>query len=72
MKTKVCRKCKKRKRINQFNKMKATKDGLCCWCRACYKNYNATRYQDNRVEFARKSLEKYYIKKAEQEQQDEK
>lgn len=63
-KTKVCKRCGKRKRIGSFNRQRACKDGLAVWCKLCYKEYNAARYQTNRVELAKKGLEKYYARKA--------
>lgn len=37
---KNCSKCKKELKLNQFNKDKYTKDGLCHWCKNCQKEEN--------------------------------
>lgn len=36
-KTKVCAKCKKRKKVKFFNKHRGTKDKLCSWCVSCHR-----------------------------------
>lgn len=41
MKTKFCSRCKQHKPLEAFGKRKATKDGLCCWCRDCDNQYKA-------------------------------
>lgn len=36
---KNCPKCEKEKDVKEFNKSKAEKDGLNCWCRECHAEY---------------------------------
>ena len=42
--TKRCTKCKKRKKIRQFNADSSRKDGLQCWCIKCLRSY----YEENK------------------------
>jgi hypothetical protein len=39
METKKCSKCKKVKNTTEFNKSKARKDNLCCYCKICNRKY---------------------------------
>jgi hypothetical protein len=39
-KTKVCTRCKKRRKIDQFYKDKSMKDGFASWCKPCTKEYD--------------------------------
>lgn len=34
---KYCSSCKTIKEVNEFHKNKATKDGICSWCKHCTK-----------------------------------
>lgn len=43
MKTKVCSKCKQKKRISDFPQNKKYTDGLYCWCKVCTRKYR-TKY----------------------------
>jgi hypothetical protein len=38
--TKVCTRCKKRRKVEQFYKDKYIKDGLSSWCKSCTKAYD--------------------------------
>jgi hypothetical protein len=38
--TKVCTRCKKRRKLDQFYKDKTVKDGHSSWCKACTKEYD--------------------------------
>ena len=44
-KTKVCTKCGRELPLSEFNKDKATKDGLTYWCKLCYKEHNKIWYE---------------------------
>ena len=37
---KTCSKCKQTKRLSEFQKNRAQKDGFSCWCKTCNKVYN--------------------------------
>lgn len=50
-KTKVCTRCKKRRKLDLFYKDKHMKDSLSSWCKACTKDYD-------RAYAARKKAEK--------------
>ena len=39
-KTKVCTRCKKRRKLDLFYKDMHMKDGLSSWCKACTKDYD--------------------------------
>jgi hypothetical protein len=39
-KTKVCTRCKKRRKLDLFYKDKHMKDGLSSWCKSCTKHYD--------------------------------
>jgi ribosomal protein S20 len=39
-KTKVCTRCKKRRKVVEFYKDKHMKDGLSSWCKLCTKEYD--------------------------------
>jgi hypothetical protein len=39
-KTKICTRCKKRRKIDQFYKDKHMKDGFASWCKPCTKEYD--------------------------------
>jgi hypothetical protein len=39
-KTKVCTRCKKRRKLDLFYKDKHVKDGLSSWCKGCTKEYD--------------------------------
>ena len=41
---KICNKCNKNKKNNEFNKRSLSKDGLQAYCKKCYKQYNHNRY----------------------------
>jgi len=42
MKTKICSRCKLEQLISEFYKNNKRKDGLCCYCKNCYKTYQKT------------------------------
>ncbi len=42
---KRCPRCKEEKPAEAFPKSKLRRDGLSVWCRACFKEYNASRYR---------------------------
>lgn len=65
-KTKVCKKCSRRKKVSQFGKQKACKDGLRSWCKKCYDEYNRKYYQVHRVKLLDKSIGRYYNNKEKQ------
>lgn len=39
-KTKVCTRCKRRRKIAQFYKDKSMRDGFASWCRSCTRDYD--------------------------------
>ena len=39
-KTKICTRCKKRKKVAEFYGDKHMKDGLSSWCKPCTKDYD--------------------------------
>jgi hypothetical protein len=39
-KTKVCTRCTKRRKLEQFYKDKSMKDGLTSWCKSCTLDYD--------------------------------
>jgi len=39
-KTKICTRCKKRRKLDLFYKDKHMKDGLSSWCKPCTKEYD--------------------------------
>lgn len=71
MKTKVCRICKKRRRITQFHKNRANKDGYKNICKDCNKIHwdksrHDKKYRDkNRLILNKKSNDYYYEHKQE-------
>ena len=58
--TKICTKCKKRKKLKEFYKDKKTKDGYAYWCKKCCKEYS----QNNKEKLA-KHRKTYYEKNKE-------
>jgi hypothetical protein len=38
--TKVCTRCKKRRKVGQFYRDKHMKDGLSSWCKSCARDYD--------------------------------
>lgn len=42
---KICGKCKEPRPVSMFHKSPLTIDGLCHWCRDCYKVYHKVYYQ---------------------------
>lgn len=38
--TKVCTRCRKRRKVEQFYKDKHQRDGLSSWCKGCTKAYD--------------------------------
>ena len=65
--SKVCKKCDKRKRINQFTKQAITKDGLKPYCTTCVEKYNKKYYQAHRVKLLDRSIGRYYDNKEKQD-----
>lgn len=55
---KRCSKCGQKKPLNKFNKQKASKDGLCAWCRDCSSKYNR-EYARNHQQEGKKRHKKY-------------
>jgi len=59
--TKICIKCKDEKSINDFNKDKLRKDGLCPYCKKCQSEKNKKWRKDNpqkTKDYSKKSREK--------------
>ena len=46
-KTKVCSRCKTRRKVDLFYKDKSTKDGLGTWCKPCERAY-AIEYRERK------------------------
>lgn len=59
--TKLCQKCKLNKLIVEFHRNRATKDGLCSYCKICKSIIDKANYKLYKTERNRKSKE-YYIK----------
>lgn len=57
MEGKVCTKCKEEKSFEEFYKDKQKKDGLCCSCKTCIKEFRQQNEDD-----IRKQSKKYYQK----------
>jgi hypothetical protein len=55
VRTKVCTRCHKRRKVEGFYRDKHTKDGLASWCKACTREYD-------RAYAARKRAEKAQVK----------
>ncbi len=49
-KTKVCSRCKKRRKLDLFYKDKQTKDGLASWCRPCTADYDRAYAERKKAE----------------------
>ncbi len=47
-KTKMCTKCGRELPLSEFNKQKATKDGLIPWCKSCTREYSKIRYETHK------------------------
>lgn len=58
METKICNKCKRELDISCFHKRKRSRDGLCVWCKSCYKQWHKYYYK-NHVEEKRRYGEQY-------------
>ena len=65
--SKICKKCGKRKKINQFDKQSATKDGLRTWCKKCCTEYDKAYYQTHRIKLLDRATKRYYDNKGEQD-----
>jgi len=50
MKTKICTKCGKRKKVSEFWKEKRASDGLNCWCKECCKAQKHEYYLEHQEE----------------------
>ena len=62
MKTKICsnKKClQPKKLLSGFSKNKNTKDGLCCWCKECMRQYKKNYYLKNNKKILKKSKISY-------------
>lgn len=49
-KYKICGKCGRKKKREEFFARKELKDGLFSWCKECLRNYDKKRYLDQRRE----------------------
>lgn len=49
-KTKVCTRCKKRRKLDLFYKDKHMKDGLSSWCKPCTKDYDRAYAERKKAE----------------------
>lgn len=56
MEFKFCPKCKTKKEINLFSKVKTRYDGLCPYCKLCNKKVNAKNYS---IEYHKKYYKKH-------------
>ncbi len=45
--TKTCSACKQEKNVSEFHKRSRAKDGFCCWCKICVKEYGRQYYYEN-------------------------
>lgn len=54
---KICTKCGIEKSLSNFHKNKNYKDGLCCWCKECRKNYQ----DENREKIALQCKKTYQL-----------
>lgn len=50
MKTKICTKCHKRKKIDKFSKNKTCKDNYSTWCKSCNRKYLQSYYKKHKKE----------------------
>jgi hypothetical protein len=61
---KTCSKCKSTKTLNDFNKLKASKDGHQAWCKDCLhayaRQYRKDHPRKNTPEVARRGFLKFY------------
>jgi hypothetical protein len=48
MLTKVCVKCGVEKDVGDYHKRKDRKEGVYSWCKVCFKQYHAQRYESNK------------------------
>jgi len=58
---KTCTKCKTEKELNSFAKYKKAKDGLCSWCKSCWRKYRAERktyYAEQNIKYRLRHKEK--------------
>lgn len=55
---KTCRRCNKTKTYDLFAKRSASKDGYAVWCKQCFAENAAAKYQNDPAERQRKSLNK--------------
>ena len=64
MKTKICYKCHKRKKVIEFYKNKFTKDGYNVWCKKCMKKYLKKYRQKNKnkLKLEKRKYDKIYRK----------
>jgi len=63
MKTKICRKCKKEKKVDEFYKNKSKKDGLSYYCKKCEQAIQKEEHQRNKKRYSRRAKDKYKKKK---------
>ena len=61
---KRCTKCKVEKPFDEFYKDKKAKDGLCCGCKSCQKEYNKSN-KERRKEYAKEYYKEWYQKNKE-------
>ena len=58
MEKKQCTKCKIKKELTEFYKNKSNKDGLCCECKSCQKEYQKVYRKEYHKEYRKKNKEK--------------
>ena len=63
MTTKKCTKCNVEKPLTEFNKNKATKDGLQSWCQKCMSESRSIRYKHKKPPSLQPATWAAYIKK---------
>ena len=62
MKTKICSKCKKRKKLSKFHKNKLMKNRITGWCKKCFQEYK--KINKEKIKAYQKWYNKQYKEKA--------
>lgn len=66
VKTKICSKCKRRRRASSFSKKSSSKDGLAYYCRDCQKAYHVAWSKSDKAVASRRARQKANRKKLKQ------
>lgn len=60
MNTKICRRCGKEKKLEEFPNNSKTKDGKSSWCKSCTKKYQDKYRQKKENKLKKSELNKKY------------